>query len=45
MSQQEKINEQFASLFIFYFSNIGAEKDNCGMDANVSFSKLKLDSA
>lgn len=44
MSQQEKSNKPFASLFIFCFSNIDAEKDNCEIESNVYFSKLKLDS-
>lgn len=45
MSQKEKINKQLASLFIFYFSNIDAEKDNWEIDSNIYFSELKLDSA
>ena len=44
VSQQEKINKQFASLLIFYFSNTGAEKDDCGTDSNSLFCKLNLDS-
>lgn len=36
MSQQEKINKQFASLSMFYFSNTGTEKENCGTNSNTS---------